>query len=86
MQILKEEADARLSDRCEAKRKEWAKHWQCDEGIQNIQNKPWRNEDLKKNEEALPRLKEGDLGKVSRLYKAKIGVVCDSFHPKVPWI
>ena len=31
VQILKkEEEDARLLDRCEAKRKEWAKHWQCD--------------------------------------------------------
>ena len=47
-QILKkEEEDARLLDRCEAKRKEWAKHWQCDEEIQNMQNKPWRNEELK---------------------------------------
>ena len=27
-QILKKEEDARLLDRCEAKRKEWAKHWQ----------------------------------------------------------
>ena len=34
-QILeKEEEDARLLDRCEAKRKEWAKHWQCDESVQ----------------------------------------------------
>ena len=36
-QILKkEEEDARLLDRCEAKRKEWAKHWQCDENVQNM--------------------------------------------------
>ena len=60
VQILKEEEDARLLDRCEAKRKEWAKHWQCDEEIQNVHNKPWKNEDSKKYE-----LKEGDLGKVS---------------------
>ena len=34
-QILKEEEeDARLLDRCEAKREEWAKHWQCDESVQ----------------------------------------------------
>ena len=32
VQILKkEEEDVRLLDRCEAKREEWAKHWQCDE-------------------------------------------------------
>ena len=30
-QILKKEEDVRLSDRCEANKKEWAKHWQCDE-------------------------------------------------------
>ena len=42
-QILKEEeADARLLDCCEAKRKEWAKHWQCDESVQNMEDKPWR--------------------------------------------
>ena len=60
------------------------KHWQCDEEIQNMQNKPWRNEEFKECEEALPRLKEGDLEKASRLYKAKTGVGCDGFHPKVP--
>ena len=32
--LEKEEEDARLLDRCEAKRKEWAKHWQCDESVQ----------------------------------------------------
>ena len=70
-QILKEkEEDARLLDRFEAKRKEWAKHWQGDEERQNMQIKPWRNEELKECEEALPRLTEGDLDKASRLYKA----------------
>ena len=85
VQILKkEEEDARLLDRCEAKRKELAKHWQCDEDLQNMQNKPWRNEESKECEEALPRLKEGDLEKASRLYKAETGVGCDGFHPTVP--
>ena len=32
VQILVNEEDAKLLDRCEAKRKEMAKHWQCDEG------------------------------------------------------
>ena len=72
--MKKEEEDATLLDRCEAKRKEWAKHWQCDEEIQNMQNKPWRNEESKECEEALPRLKECQLEKVSRLYTAKTGV------------
>ena len=39
VQILKkEEEDARLMHRCEAKRKEWAKRWQCDENVQNIES------------------------------------------------
>ena len=42
------------------------------------------NEELRKLEEALPRLREGELEKVSRLYKAKTGQGCDGFHPKVP--
>ena len=36
-------------------------------------------------EGALPRLEECDLEKVSRLYKAKTGLGCDGFHPKVLW-
>ena len=47
-----------------------------------MHGKPWRNEELKKCEEALPRLKEGDLEKASR--RQKTGVGCDGFHPKVP--
>ena len=36
-QILeKDEEDARLLDRCEAKRKEWATHWQCAEEVQKV--------------------------------------------------
>ena len=62
-QILKQEEDARLLDRFEAKMKEWAKHWQCDESVPNVEDKPWQNEDLKKLEEALPRLEECDLEK-----------------------
>ena len=80
-----EEEDARRLDRCEAKRKEWGKNWKCDEEIQNMQNKPWRNDELKECEEALPRLKEGDLDKASRLYSAKTGVGCDGFQPKGPF-
>ena len=53
-QILKnEEEDARLMDRCEAKRKEWARHWQCDEEVQNVEDERWKNEELRKLEEAL---------------------------------
>ena len=80
-QILEKEEDARLLDRCEAKRKKWAKHWQCDEDVQNLEDKPWKNEEMRRMEEAL-RLKE-ELEKASRMYKAKTGVGCDGFHPKV---
>ena len=39
-QILKKEnEDVRLLDRGEATRKEWAKHWQCDERVQNVEDK-----------------------------------------------
>ena len=40
--------DARLLDRCEAIWKDWAKHWQCDVSVQNVEDKPWENEELKK--------------------------------------
>ena len=29
--LVNDEEDAKLLDRCEAERKEWATHWQCDE-------------------------------------------------------
>ena len=70
----KEEEDVRLLDRCEAKRKEWAMLWQCDESVQNMEDKLWKNEELKKLERALPRLRECDLEKASMLYKAKTEV------------
>ena len=40
--------------------------------------------ELKKLQEALSKLNEGDLEKASRLYKAKTGVGCNGVHPKVP--
>ena len=84
MQILKEEEeDAKSSDRCEEKRREWAKHWQCDTEAQDLKDKQWRNEELK-NLEDMPRLHVSDLEKAARSYKAKTGVGCDGFHPNVP--
>ena len=63
VQILKKEEDRCEVDWTVVRRwgKNGAKHWQCDEEIQNMQNKPWRNEELKECEEALQRLKEGGL-------------------------
>ena len=43
VQILKkEEEDARPTDRCEEKVKEWARLWQCDAYVQNQDNKLWK--------------------------------------------
>ena len=83
-QIVVNEEDVRLLDRCEAKRKQWAKHWQCDKEVQNVEEKPWKNEELRRLEEELPWLKEYHLEDASRLYQAKTKVGCDGFHPKVP--
>ena len=47
-----------------------------------MQDKPWRNEELRRSEEALWRLKEGDLEKTLRMYNAKTGFGCDGFHDK----
>ena len=48
--------DAKLLKRCEEKRKEWAKHWQCNTEVQDLEDKPWMNEKLRTLEEGLPRL------------------------------
>ena len=52
VQILeKEEEDAKLLDRSEAKEKNGQNIGKCNEEIQNMQDKPWRNEELKECEE-----------------------------------
>ena len=51
VQILKKKEED-----CEAKRKEWTKHGQCDE------RQVWENEELRKLEEALPREKRVSIG------------------------
>ena len=38
----REEEDARPMNCCEAKRKEWARHWQCDDNVQNMEDNPWK--------------------------------------------
>ena len=49
-----------------------------------MEEKQWKNEELRRLEEELPRLKECHFEEASRLYEAKTGVRCDGFHPKVP--
>ena len=85
--LEKEEEDAKLLERCEAKRKEWSKHWQCNEEIQNMQDRPWRNEELKECEEALPRLKECELEKKGRDCRRRLQEWDVTFSTqKFPWI
>ena len=61
VQILEEEnEDVRSLARCEEKKTEWAEHWQHNTDVQDLKDKPWRNEELKCLEEGMPRLKEGE--------------------------
>ena len=48
-----------------------------------MDEKPWKNRELRSVEEALQKLKECHLEEVSRLYEAKTGAGCDGFHPEV---
>ena len=60
MQVLeKVVGDAKPLKRCEEKRKECAKHcWQCNMEVQDLEDKPWKNEDPRSLDEGLPRLRE----------------------------
>ena len=57
VQILKEE---------EEKKKEWAKLWQCDAKVQDLEDKPWRNRELKNLKEDMPRLLEKEVEKAAK--------------------
>ena len=61
------------------KRKEWAKHWQCDS-----EDKSWKNEKLRNLVKGLLQLTEESLQRPARSYKATTGVGCDGSHPRVP--
>ena len=61
-----------------------AQHWQHNTDVQDLKDKPWRNEELKSLDEGMTRLKEGDLEKVARNYKASTGVGCNGFRTEVP--
>ena len=66
-----------LLARCEKKRKECAKHWQGYMEVQDLEDKPSRNEELRSLEEGLSRLKKNRWEKAARSYKAATGVGCD---------
>ena len=55
------------------KRKEWAKHWQCDSEAQGTEDRPWRNEQLRNFEEGLSRLREDSLENAARSYTDNTG-------------
>ena len=52
------EKDAKPVRKCQEKRKEWTKHCQCDSEVQSMEDKPWKNEELRSSEEGLPKLKQ----------------------------
>ena len=54
------------------------------ERCESMERKQWRNEGLRSLKEALPRLREDNLEKAARSYKATPGVDCDGLHPKDP--
>ena len=43
-----------------------ATHWQCNTEVQDLQDKPWKNEGLNSLEEGMPRLKENESEKAAR--------------------
>ena len=50
VQILKEEEkDVRSLATGEEKEREWAKQQQCNTEVQDLQDKPWRHEEVNKN-------------------------------------
>ena len=53
--------------------------------VQNVEEKQWKNEELRRLEEGLPRLKECHLEEASRLYEAKQEGVT-AFTQKFSWL
>ena len=68
--------------RCKEKRKEWAEHWQCNMEVQDLKDKPWRNEEPRNLEEVLPRLKEGSLDKNSEELQGSDGCGIHRISPQ----
>ena len=78
--LREEEEENRPVERSKEKRKEWAKHWQCTAEAQSLHDKPRVNDELRKSEEAMPRLAERPLEKAATCYKTQTGLGCDGFH------
>ena len=75
------EEDAKPLKRCETEKQEWAMPCQCGEEVQELADKPWKNEALRRQEGGLPRLKEEKLQNAARGFQDTSG---DGFHTKVP--
>ena len=61
-----------------SKRKEWAKHWQCDESVQNMEDKLGKHEDLKKI--------RGSVTKANRVRTGKsVGIVQRENRSRMRW-
>ena len=58
---------------------------QCGKEVQNQENKPWKNGELKKLEEDLPRLKESDLAMAAKFTRQKQELVVMGFTLKSRW-
>ena len=53
---------------------------ECNEEVQNQENKTWKNEELTKLEEDMTRLTESALARAATTCKTKTGVGCDGFR------
>ena len=85
IQVLEEEErDVRPLARCEEKMGVRTKHWQCNTEVQDLKDKAWRHEELKRLEEGIPRLKEGDSEKAGEITRQRRVWDVMEFHQKVP--
>ena len=73
VQVLDEvETDVEPLRKCQVKRKERAKHWQCNTKVQDLKDKHWRNEGLQSLEEGLPSQREAQV----EMESARCGTHC----------
>ena len=56
--------------RCEEQMMEWTRHWQCDTEVQDMEDKPWMNEECGGFMEGPPRLKEHFWEKSAMSYRS----------------
>ena len=72
----------RMLNPLEELEEECAKHWECNSEVQSMEDKPWRNEELRSVKDWQPRLEKESLEKTARSYNAATFLGCDGFHPK----